>query len=138
MAREDTFKALDQDFADKLDNVSLKPKQVKKESLTDLPIKQDDQSVELEIDTLPTKKSVPKSKRNPKISTPIKRVNKTFVIDEDLVSALENVVRDDRTKKKIPGMRGILGKIVSNAIIKELIELGEIEESDWKKRIQEY
>ena len=142
MAREDTFKELDSDFADKLDGLTLKPKPKtkKKEEVQEDNVENIEQEIPIiqsnESPTLPIKKTI--EVRNTKITKPIAKINKTFVIEKDIVDSLENVVIDPRTKKKIPGMRGTLSKIVANAIIKELIYIGELSEEEWKDRIQEY
>ncbi|EAD0725653.1 hypothetical protein ABS754_002878 [Listeria monocytogenes] len=64
-------------------------------------------------------------------------VRKTYVIDSLIDNAIEGIVTDKRTGKKIPGTKGFISKLVNNALRKELIELGVLPPSELEKN-EEY
>jgi hypothetical protein len=63
-------------------------------------------------------------------------VKKTYVVEKEVAAILEKLVTDPYTGKKKKGSKGILSKIVNNALYKELNALGLVDDLDDK--IQPY
>lgn len=60
-------------------------------------------------------------------------VRKTYVVDSSIDNAIEGIVTDKRTGKKIPGTKGFISKLVNNALRKELVDLGVLPHSELEK-----
>ncbi|MBC1484520.1 hypothetical protein HCJ58_15010 [Listeria sp. FSL L7-1509] len=60
-------------------------------------------------------------------------VRKTYVVDSSIDNAIESIVTDKRTGKKIPGTKGFISKLVNNALRKELVSLGILPPSELEK-----
>ena len=63
-------------------------------------------------------------------------VAKTFKIREDVVEAFDSLFEDSRGRK-IKGVRGMMSKVATNALIKELVELGALDE-DYLDKLESY
>lgn len=63
-------------------------------------------------------------------------VAKTFKIREDVVEAFDSLFEDSRGRK-IKGVRGMMSKVATNALIKELVELGALDE-DYLNKLESY
>lgn len=55
-------------------------------------------------------------------------IHRTFVIDKELSDALDNMTINQRTQKKLKGSRGLIKKIVNNALRQELVKLQQLNE----------
>lgn len=64
-------------------------------------------------------------------------VRKTFVIKESINDTLDSIVNDPFTGKKKKGSKGLLSKILNNALLKELVDLG-VYDSDKLEELEEY
>lgn len=62
---------------------------------------------------------------------------KTYVIDKTIADTFDRLTIDLATGKKKKGAKGIISKIVNNALYKELIELGALPE-EYKSNIKDY
>lgn len=174
MARGDTFKKRDNSFlADKmnfeldgndLEAINPAPETIsQEETVTSAPTTDQKLDIDLDIDSLPKKKSTANEATHrsignqekeieSKIDTkkkPSKRPNvlafmsetervvaKTFKIREDVVEAFDSLFEDSRGKK-IPGVRGMMSKVATNALIKELVELGALD-PEYLDKLEEY
>lgn len=127
MARDKTFNALDDVFADDYESDELVVEEVE----TD--VKEDKKSTDLDIPTPSVKTQSRKAKTEEpfKISFDKKEpeaVTRTFRINTDISRTLTSIVSDSNGEKK-EGSKGFLSRLVNNAVIKELVELGALDES---------
>lgn len=95
------------------------------------PVKED---APKEVEPEPKSEPKPKKKKENKTKQPIKfsankdnAVSRSFRIDPDVSEAIDRIVT--RNGKKISGSRGFIKTLVSNALIKELVELQALDES---------
>lgn len=65
-----------------------------------------------------------------------KKGHKTFVLDQDIIDALDTINKDARGRFR-PGAKGIIAKIANNALYEELIKLGVLDIS-MKDHIRPY
>lgn len=77
----------------------------------------------------PQKSRAAKNTRTIPVFEPQQTVTRTYVIKQDIVDALDELVTDPATGRKIKGTKGIISKIVNNALIKELVVMGMKDES---------
>lgn len=153
MAREDTFKKRSTSFLDEKMDIKLKAENL------DSPIDTVDREIVIQADEKPTKSdkdreevvidlsSLPKKDEEKSkakkgsaalkfMTDKPKTINKTLVIREDIVKAFDGMFEDSRGKK-IPGVRGMMSKVATNALIKELVEL-EVLDEDFLDELEEY
>lgn len=132
MAREDTFNEsfIESKLNAKVEDQSLRsvaPRQVNRTELdlNNLPKKEEPKKEE------PKKEAAPQEIARPFQPITIRKsVNRNFIIDEMVSEALDSIVTDKRTKKKLPGTKGLIKKIVSNALLKELVYMGVLDQSE--------
>lgn len=59
-------------------------------------------------------------------------INKTFVIKKEIADTIDNLFID-KNGKRVPGTRGMVGKIANNGLIRELVAAGVLDESYLEK-----
>lgn len=135
MGRENTFKDTPSPFDDMLNE------ELPEETLGSIVEASEDETI-FDLDSLPKRKEaevvepkpVKKTKRK-EATIPFldfearETVRKTFVIDKEIDDVLNSLVIDRKTGRRLPGRKGILSKIVNNALIKEFVELQLLDES---------
>lgn len=123
MARDKTFNALDSVFDEEFENDNLTT-ELSSDKDEPEPEKQDNP------DNKPVKKAQSFNINFEKKKT--EAVTRTFRINSDISKVLNSIVNDDNGEKK-EGSKGFLSKLVNNGIIKELVELGALDESYLKE-----
>lgn len=124
MARNETFNALDNMFDDMLDEEGVE--KVKADKLT---VGESTPVEEGRLEESEPRQSKPNSGAiiNFEKSEPA-AVTRTFRVDSDISEVLDGIVTKSNGERR-KGSKGFLSQLVNNAVIKELVELGAIDES---------
>lgn len=78
---------------------------------------------------------VVKPKKTKKPPTPFldietkETARRTFVISKELDDILDSLVINKKTGRRITGRKGVLSKLMNNALIREFVEIGLLDES---------
>ena len=84
------------------------------------------QKEEKKVETIKEKSKVLATKEStfPFLEEVRETVPRTFIIDKEINDILDSLVLDKKTKRRIPGRKGLLSKIMNNALTHELVRLG--------------
>lgn len=100
-------------------------------NLSGLPTVDDDDEV-VEIEKKPRKSTAKKKATAVNFFAVEETVNKTFVIKKEIADAIDYLFID-KNGKRVPGTRGMVGKIANNGLIRELVSTGVLDESYLEK-----
>lgn len=137
MARDKTFSVLDDVLGDDDETVeTIAPEEL--EPPVEEKIEAEEAIKEEEEKTTPTPKTTKRTTKKPrKKKKPVVNINfgqedksvasRTYQMKTEVIEALDSIVEVDG--KKIKGSKGFLSTLVNNAVIKELVEMGVMDES---------